>query len=97
MAILLNVFGDYLTTFLVGPPGSGKTTATRVLRALTDPNEIDTRRAASVRDLERFPVGMNRDSQAGWKRRFLWGDSSFRSTRWASLIHWICVPELLRR
>jgi len=47
--------------------------------------------------LERFPVGMNRDSQAGWKRRFLWGDSSFRSTRWASLIHWICVPELLRR
>jgi len=47
--------------------------------------------------LERFPVGMNRDSQAGWKRRFLRGDSSFRSTRWASLIHWICVPELLRR
>jgi hypothetical protein len=34
---LLNPFGDYTTTVLSGPAGSGKTTATLVLRGLVDP------------------------------------------------------------
>ena len=33
-AALLNVFGDYNTTIFCGPAGSGKTTATNVMRAL---------------------------------------------------------------
>jgi hypothetical protein len=51
LATVLNPFGSQLTTVFWGPPGSAKTTATRIFRALTDPNKIDTRRAASVRDL----------------------------------------------
>jgi hypothetical protein len=53
LSILLNVFGDYITGFLCGPSGSGKTTATRVLRALTDPNENDTRRLRPGKDAVR--------------------------------------------
>ena len=51
MATILNPFGNFLTQILCGPAGSGKSTATRVMRALTDPNKNDTRRFVSVRDL----------------------------------------------
>ena len=51
LAMTLNVFGDFNTTIFCGPPGSAKTTVTQLFRALTDPNEIATRRFASVRDL----------------------------------------------
>jgi hypothetical protein len=51
IAATLNPFGNYLTTFLCGPPGSGKTTVTRIIRGLSDPHKIATRRAACVRDL----------------------------------------------
>jgi hypothetical protein len=51
MATILNPFGNFLTQFFCGPAGSGKTTATRVMRALTDPHKNDTRRFISVRDL----------------------------------------------
>src|SRR5215813_10163031 len=51
MATILNPFGNFLTQILCGPAGSGKTTATRVMRCLTDPNKNDTRRFVSVRDL----------------------------------------------
>ena len=50
-ATILNPFGNFLTQVLCGPAGSGKTTATRVMRGLTDPNKNDTRRFVSVRDL----------------------------------------------
>src|SRR5262249_39733305 len=44
-------FGKYLTYLLCGPPGSAKTTATKVIRALADPDEADTCFMATVRDL----------------------------------------------
>jgi hypothetical protein len=50
-ATILNPFGNYLTQVCCGPAGSGKTTATRVMRGVTDPNKNDTRRFISVRDL----------------------------------------------
>jgi hypothetical protein len=51
LATILCPYGNHLTTILCGPAGSGKTTTTKVIRAITDPHEVDTRRAASVRDL----------------------------------------------
>ena len=51
MTAILNPFGNHLTQILCGPPGSGKTTATRLIRCLTDPNKSDTRQLALVRDL----------------------------------------------
>jgi hypothetical protein len=51
IATIFNAFGHYLTVILCGPPGSGKTTATRVIRALTDPHAIRSKRFSSVRDL----------------------------------------------
>ena len=51
MASILNPYGNYLTALISGPPGSAKTTITRTIRALTDPDEMDTRAMASVRDL----------------------------------------------
>jgi hypothetical protein len=50
-ATILSRFGNYLTEILCGPPGSGKTTVTRVQRALSDPHKTDTRRYTTVRDL----------------------------------------------
>jgi hypothetical protein len=50
-ASILNPYGNYLTTLISGPPGSAKTTITRIIRSLTDPDEMDTRAMASVRDL----------------------------------------------
>jgi hypothetical protein len=49
-ATILNPFGNYQTAILCGPAGSGKTTATRVMRRFTDPNKNDTRRFGNVRD-----------------------------------------------
>jgi len=51
MTAILNPFGNHLTQILCGPPGSGKTTAIRLMRCLTDPNKNDTRQLALVRDL----------------------------------------------
>jgi hypothetical protein len=48
---MLNPYGKYLTYLLSGPPGSAKTTTTKVMRALTDPDEADTCFMGSVRDL----------------------------------------------
>jgi hypothetical protein len=50
-ASILNPYGNYLTTLISGPPGSAKSTITRIIRSLTDPDEMDTRAMASVRDL----------------------------------------------
>jgi hypothetical protein len=47
----LNPLGAYQTTILCGPAGSGKTTGTRIIRAVTDPNKVDTRRYSTCRDL----------------------------------------------
>jgi hypothetical protein len=51
VASLYNTFGDYVTVLFCGPAGSGKTTATRVMRRLVDPNKVETQQRASVRDL----------------------------------------------
>ena len=40
---ILNPFGNYHVILVSGPPGSAKTFIVRVIRDLTDPNEIDTR------------------------------------------------------
>jgi hypothetical protein len=48
---LFNAIGNYTTTIFCGPPGSGKTTACRVMRKLVDPNKVDTKPFSSVRDL----------------------------------------------
>jgi putative DNA primase/helicase len=50
-AALLCPFGDYVTSILCGPAGSGKTTATLVMRGLVDPNTIGTRPLTTVRNL----------------------------------------------
>ena len=50
-AALLNPFGDYTTTVFCGPAGSGKTTATLVMRGLVDPHKANTRTMTTVRDL----------------------------------------------
>jgi hypothetical protein len=44
-------FGNYLTTLLGGPPGSAKTTITRIMRLFVDPDEMDTRAIAGERNL----------------------------------------------
>jgi hypothetical protein len=51
LAAMYNVFGNYLTTILCGPPGSGKSTVTRLIRRLADPHAVETRRFSTVRDL----------------------------------------------
>jgi len=51
LAAMLNPFGKYLTYLLCGPPGSAKTTTTKEMRALTDPDEADTCFMSTVRDL----------------------------------------------
>jgi hypothetical protein len=52
IAGIYNVFGHYKITVISGPPGSAKTFIVRVMRALSDPNEIDTRSPPDdVRDL----------------------------------------------
>jgi hypothetical protein len=51
IASILNPFGSFMTALLCGPPGSAKTTITRVIRGLTDPHKVDSRRHASGRDL----------------------------------------------
>lgn len=48
---LLCPFGDYTTTVFCGPAGSGKTTATLVMRGLVDPHKVNTRTMTTVRDL----------------------------------------------
>ncbi len=48
---LLCPFGDYTTTVFCGPAGSGKTTATLVMRRLVDPHKADTRPMSGVRNL----------------------------------------------
>jgi hypothetical protein len=50
-ASLLNTFGNYTTTIFCGPAGSGKTTATRIMRRLVDPHRVETQPFHSVRDL----------------------------------------------
>src|SRR5262249_42271885 len=50
LAAMLNPFGKYLTYLLCGPPGSAKTTTTKEMRALTDPDEADSF-MSTVRDL----------------------------------------------
>jgi hypothetical protein len=40
LAGLFNTFGHYTNAIFCGPAGSGKTTATRVMRSLVDPHEI---------------------------------------------------------
>jgi hypothetical protein len=51
LAAMYNVFGNYPTTILCGPPGSGKSTVTKLIRRLADPHAIETRRFSTVRDL----------------------------------------------
>jgi hypothetical protein len=51
LASLYNTFGDYVTVLFCGPAGSGKTTATRLMRRLVDPNKVETQQRATVRDL----------------------------------------------
>jgi hypothetical protein len=51
VASLYNTFGNYVTVHFCGPAGSGKTTATRVMRRLVDPHKVETQQRASVRDL----------------------------------------------
>jgi hypothetical protein len=51
VASLYNTFGNYVTVQFTGPAGSGKTTATRVMRRLVDPHKVETQQRASVRDL----------------------------------------------
>jgi hypothetical protein len=51
LAGLFNTFGNYTTTIFCGPAGSAKTTATRVMRGLVDPNKVATKPFSSVRDL----------------------------------------------
>ena len=52
MATILNPFGSYHTFLISGPPNSAKTSITRAIRTLTDPHEVDTRRVATIRDLQ---------------------------------------------
>jgi hypothetical protein len=52
LATILNPFGSYHTFLISGPPNSAKTSITRAIRALTDPHEVDTRRVATIRDLQ---------------------------------------------
>jgi hypothetical protein len=51
LAGLFNTFGHYTNAIFCGPAGSGKTTATRVMRSLVDPHEIMERRFRNQRDL----------------------------------------------
>jgi hypothetical protein len=51
LAGLFNTFGNYTNAIFCGPAGSGKTTATRVMRSLVDPHEIMERRFRNHRDL----------------------------------------------
>jgi hypothetical protein len=51
LAGLFNTFGNYTNAIFCGPAGSGKTTATRVMRSLVDPREIMERRFRNQRDL----------------------------------------------
>jgi hypothetical protein len=48
---LFNPWGHYTTTIFCGPAGSGKTTATLVMRRLCDPNKVSTQAYRNVRDL----------------------------------------------
>jgi putative DNA primase/helicase len=52
LSTILNPFGSYHTFLISGPPNSAKTSITRAIRALTDPHEVDTRRVATIRDLQ---------------------------------------------
>jgi hypothetical protein len=51
VASLYNTFGNYVTAHFFGPAGSGKTTATRLMRRLVDPHKVETQQRATVRDL----------------------------------------------
>src|SRR5262249_19916763 len=51
LAAIISPYGKYLTYLLCGPPGSAKTTTTKEMRALTDPDEADTCFMSTVRDL----------------------------------------------
>jgi hypothetical protein len=52
MAAMLSPFANYLTHLLSGPPNSAKSSMTRIMRALTDPHEIESRFLAKPRDLK---------------------------------------------